>query len=171
MEKEWNRELCFLAMRQRDVESSYCVYCYVSLPHEAGTKELIESLLLLGKCVAVPKVEGDRLVFYAISGLRDLEKGRMGILEPKPSCIRVRDRTAPVIVPGLAFDREMHRIGYGGGYYDRFLEDEPQHPKIGLAFPFQMFERLPAESHDKSMNQVILPMTWHFPVSDTMNDV
>lgn len=159
-EKEWNQHNCLNVLLQESVRQAFCVYCYVSLPHEAGTEELIEKLLERRKCVAVPKVEGERLVFYAIRGREDLEKGTMGILEPKPGCLRVCDRTAPVIVPGLAFDGNMHRIGYGGGFYDRFLEKEPKHPAIGLAFPFQMLDKMPSEPHDKTMDTVIIPQIW-----------
>ena len=111
----------------------------------------------MGKYVAVPKVEGKKLVFYAIQGKKDLESGVMGIMEPKSSCLRIGDEFAPVIVPGIAFDREGHRIGYGGGYYDRFFDEEPDHPRFGIAYPFQLFDSLPAEAHDKGMDMVITP--------------
>lgn len=160
-EEEWNQLNCLRVLQLEPVMQAFCVYCYVSLPHESGTKELIDNLMAWGKCVAVPKVEGKRLVFYAINTREDLETGTMGILEPREGCLRVCDRTAPVIVPGLAFDQGMHRIGYGGGYYDRFLHAEPRHLSIGLAYPFQIVKRLPSEPHDKAMDLVITPYGWN----------
>lgn len=156
-EEAWNDAICQKLLSMRAIRQAFCVYCYVSFRHEAGTKQLINGLLEMGKYVAVPKVEGKRLVFYAIQGVRDLESGIMGIIEPKSSCLRISDPYAPVIVPGIAFDGAGHRVGYGGGYYDRFFEEEPNHPKFGIAYPFQLFEALPAEPHDKAMDLVITP--------------
>ena len=99
-EMEWNDAICKKILSLRTIRQAFCVYCYVSFRHEAGTEKLITSLLEMGKYVAVPKVEGKRLVFYAIQGKRDLESGVMGIMEPKLNCLRIRDEFAPVIVPG-----------------------------------------------------------------------
>lgn len=156
-EAEWNDAICRKILGLRSIRQAFCVYCYVSFRHEAGTEKLIEGLLEMGKYVAVPKGEGNRLVFYAIQGKRDLESGVMGIMEPKSGCLRIRDEFAPVIVPGTAFDREGHRIGYGGGYYDRFFEEEPDHPRFAIAYPFQLMDALPFEPHDKGMDMVITP--------------
>lgn len=156
-EEAWNDSICRKVLNMRAIRQAFCVYCYVSFRHEVGTKQLIACLLEMGKYVAVPKVEEKRLVFYAIQGVRDLESGVMGIMEPKPGCLRISDPYAPVIVPGIAFDQQGHRVGYGGGYYDRFFEEEPNHPKYGIAYPFQMFDSLPAEAHDKGMDLIITP--------------
>ena len=79
-EMEWNDAICKKILSLRTIRQAFCVYCYVSFRHEAGTEKLITSLLEMGKYVAVPKVEGKRLVFYAIQGKRDLESGVMGII-------------------------------------------------------------------------------------------
>ena len=156
-EAVWNEAILKKIMALKSVRLASCVYCYVSFQHEVGTKRVIECLLEMGKYVAVPKVNGKKLDFYALQSRRDLEPGVMGIMEPKEDCLRIRDLHAPVIVPGIAFDKEGRRIGYGGGYYDRFFEEEPEHEKIGIAYPFQIFDTVPAESHDKSMDMVITP--------------
>ena len=67
-ELEWNDAICKKILSLRTIRQAFCVYCYVSFRHEAGTEKLITSLLEMGKYVAVPKVEGKRLVFYAIQG-------------------------------------------------------------------------------------------------------
>lgn len=156
-ETEWDHAICSKILNLRSVRQAFCVYCYISFHHEAGTGKLIESLLDMGKYVAVPKVTGKKLVFYAIFGKCDLESGVMGIMEPKEECLRISDPFAPVIVPGIAFDREGRRIGYGGGYYDRFFEEEPDHKRLGIAYPFQLFDSVPAEPHDRGMDLVITP--------------
>lgn len=156
-ETAWNDAILNKVLRLKSIRQAFCVYCYVSFRHEAGTEKLIESLLEMGKYVAVPKVVGKKLVFYALQGKQDLEPGVMGIPEPKEDCLRISDLHAPVIVPGIAFDRAGHRVGYGGGYYDRFFEEEPDHERLAIAYPFQIFEAVPAESHDKGMDLVITP--------------
>ncbi|WP_077610797.1 5-formyltetrahydrofolate cyclo-ligase [Clostridium sp. Marseille-P2415] len=153
----WNEAICEQLLNLEEIRRAFCVYCYASLHHEAGTWKLIESLLKQGKYIAVPKVAGRELEFYAIFGKTDLEEGVMGIMEPKPSCLKIHDLKAPVIVPGIAFDKTGNRIGYGGGYYDRFFEREPHHLRIAIAYGFQMFDRVPAESHDICMDRIITP--------------
>ena len=155
----WDEAICQKVLSMPEIRQAFCVYCYISFYNEAGTGKLIKSLLEMGKYVAVPKVAGKHLDFYAIRGKKDLEEGVMGIMEPKSSCLKIYDGDAPVIVPGIAFDLEGHRVGYGGGYYDRFFESEPGHPRFGIAYDFQIFEKnqIPAEPHDKGMDLVITP--------------
>ena len=81
----------------------------------------------------------------------------MGIEEPSAGCRPVNDKSALVLVPGVAFDREGRRLGYGGGYYDRFFAREPKHPRWGLAYAFQIVEKLPKEEWDQKVERVILP--------------
>lgn len=157
VENMWNDAICEQLLNMDEIIRAFCVYCYVSFHREAGTWRFMETLLKKGKCVAVPKVIGKNLEFYAISGKEDLEKGVMGIMEPKPSCLRVHDPGAPVIVPGIAFDKLGNRLGYGGGYYDRFFEQEPSHPRIAIAYGFQIFDHVPTEPHDKPMDRIIIP--------------
>lgn len=153
----WNDSICEQLLNTEEVRKSFCIYCYASFLHEVSTWKFMDAVLKQGKYIAVPKVNGKELDFYAIFGKADLEEGTMGIMEPKQSCLKIHDEEAPVIVPGLAFDTEGNRIGYGGGYYDRFFKREPHHFGIALAYGFQMFDRIPAESHDVCMNRIITP--------------
>ncbi len=122
------------------------IYCYVDYNHEVCTRALIEAAWKAGKAVAVPKVEGRDLVFYRLDRFSSLAPGYYGILEPvEGEAVNWDD--ALMIMPGVAFDRTAHRIGYGGGFYDRFLEHRPMQ-KIALAFEFQIFEELPSEETD-----------------------
>lgn len=156
-EAAWNLEICRKVLGLEEIRRAFCVYCYISFHHEAGTGRLIEALLEMGKYVAVPKVVGKDLEFYSITGNGDLEEGAMGIMEPKSTCLKVWDTMAPVVVPGIAFDPCGHRVGYGGGYYDRFFEQEPGHKKLAIAYDFQVFEAIPAGHHDKSVDLIITP--------------
>lgn len=156
-ESVWNESICEQLLNLDEIRQAFCVYCYVSFHHEAGTWNLIEALLKQGKFPAVPKVTGKNLEFYAILGKTDLEEGVMGIMEPKAACLKIHDPKAPVVVPGIAFDAQGNRIGYGGGYYDRFFKQEPHHHRIAIAYSFQIFDQIPAQPHDIMMNRIITP--------------
>ncbi len=137
------------------------VFCYVALPYEVQTWRLIEGMLTKGKRVVVPKVarKNRRL---QLSQLRnpseDLAPGAFGVLEPKADNLRPisPNKLDLVVVPGLAFDRRGHRLGHGLGFFDRFLARLPKDtPTIGLAFRFQVFDRLPARAHDRAVKTVL----------------
>ena len=108
-----------------------------------------------GKRVAVPKVYGDTMKFIYLEDLSAVEKSSMGIPEPIADEPVAEDKTALVLMPGLAFDEAGHRIGYGGGFYDKFLTAEPNHPTLALCYDFQMFAHLDTEEFDIPVDQVL----------------
>lgn len=132
------------------------VYTYVSCRREPDTRRLISWLLDNRIPVAVPRVSGRDMDFYYIKSQNQLVPGFMDIPEPDSSCKKAGDLCALVILPGLAFDLEGGRLGYGGGYYDRFLAREPNHKTIGLAFAFQMVPRVPQEAYDKKADLIVV---------------
>lgn len=123
------------------------IYCYIDYRREVATRTLIEHAWSFGKKVAVPKVEGDDMVFYMIHSFDELECGYRGIWEPK-TLKPAQNQDALVIMPGAVFDTACHRIGYGKGYYDKYLHLHLKHKTMGLAFELQMMEEIPAEEHD-----------------------
>lgn len=133
------------------------VCCYVSVRGETGTDEIIRWLHSLGVRVALPRVCGKTMGFYYCDSLKALQPGAFGIPEPGPDCIPVREESAPVIVPGVAFSESFHRIGYGAGYYDRFFAEEPLHPRIAICYGFQLFRDFPADPYDKPMHAILTP--------------
>ena len=100
------------------------ILAYADYNHEVITEYLIEEAWKVGKEVAVPKVVGKDMVFYKLTDFSQLEPGYFQIPEPASGEI-VEWPTALMIMPGVAFDRENHRVGYGGGFYDRYLEKHP----------------------------------------------
>lgn len=146
---------------------------YVSYRSEVDTTMLIRQALADGKHVFAPKVSGKEMEFWQISSLEDLKEGYRGILEPEQS-ISFTDWISKHIgskvmmwMPGVAFDKERHRIGYGGGFYDRYLNrllqrleqtnsvDQVQTQfgrftltTAALAYSCQVLERIPYEEHD-----------------------
>lgn len=131
------------------------IYGYLPYNQEVRTVPMLEQALRDGKKVAVPKVVGDEMVFIYLSDLTQVEKGYAGIPEPVADEPVAHDETALVLMPGLAFDREGHRIGYGGGFYDKFLQREPMHPTLALCYEFQMLEHLETEEHDIPVDCVL----------------
>ena len=108
-----------------------------------------------GKKVAVPKVYGDTMRFIYLEDLNGIEKGYAGIPEPVADEPVAADETALVLMPGLAFDKVGHRIGYGGGFYDKFLSAEPTHPTVALCYDFQMLPNLETEEFDVPVDLVL----------------
>lgn len=137
------------------------VYCYMDLEKEAGTRDIISWCMSRGLHVAAPKVFGNNMEFFEITSLGSLKPGTMGILEPEDGAKRALEASSggsifcPVIVPGTAFGKNGGRVGYGGGYYDRFFAREPRHKMAGYCFSFQVLERIPLEDHDIKMDMVI----------------
>jgi len=132
---------------------------YASKKHEVQTHELIEQALLLGKRVAVPLTDMrcHCLHLSEVKCLRDLAPGHFGILEPTKATFRpVSPHSIDiVIVPGVAFDPQGNRIGYGMGFYDSLLRQMPHAKAIALAFEFQLVDEIPAEAHDVRVHRII----------------
>lgn len=162
----WDREVCRRVLSRPEIAGADWVLGYMALSWETGTRELLEALLKEGKRVALPRVALSRsggvqamprMDFFEIHSMEDLEEGAFHILEPGGRCPRADWRTAPVLVPGMAFTPDGMRLGKGGGYYDCFLEREPDHGTLALAYGFQMVETLPGEAHDRPVDMVITP--------------
>lgn len=131
------------------------IYGYLPYNQEVRTVPILEQALRDGKRVAVPKVYNDEMKFIYIDDFTLVSKGYAGIPEPIADEPVANDDTALVLMPGLAFDMDGHRIGYGGGFYDRFLAMEPNHPTLALCYDFQVFPRLDTEEFDIPVDCVI----------------
>ena len=131
------------------------IYGYMPYNQEVRTVAMLEQALKDGKRVAVPKCYGDEMKFIYLDDLTQVEKGYAGIPEPIADGPVADDKTALVLMPGLAFDPQGHRIGYGGGFYDKFLAAEPEHPTLALCYAFQMLPHLDTEEHDIPVNTVL----------------
>ena len=140
--------------KEEEFKKAKLVMVYVSLKDEVDTLTIIDETLKMGKRVCVPVIskEAKRLIAGEIKDRQeDLESQHFGIYQPKNGHVR----EVPlcdidlVIVPGIAFDKHNVRLGRGHGYYDRFLSGLPSAAKtIGLAFDFQLIEKLPQDPHD-----------------------
>lgn len=136
-------------------QAAKTIYGYLSYNQEVRTLPILEQALRDGKQVAVPKVFGDTMRFITITDLSAVEKGYAGIPEPIADGPVANDPTALVLMPGLAFDVNCNRMGYGGGFYDKFLEREPNHFTVGLCYDFQLLPHLETEPHDIPVSLVL----------------
>lgn len=146
---------------------------YVSYRSEADTRQLMKEALEAGRNVAVPKVVGTDMVFYRITDFSQLVEGYKGILEPDverceaiievhgAGAAQMQTQTGPVFslqtllfVPGCAFDKKGGRMGYGGGFYDRFMEAYPDALRVALAYEEQLVTEVPREAHDKQVDVI-----------------
>lgn len=141
------------------VQEAELIYVYASYGTEADTFGLIQACLDLGKQVALPRVLGREMDFYRIESLEDLQPGAYGIPEPGTHCLKVTPsfQKECMILPGLAFDRAGHRLGYGGGYYDRYLELHPFDAayRIALGYECQLTDHISAEPTDISVGKIV----------------
>ncbi|MBQ9140362.1 MAG: 5-formyltetrahydrofolate cyclo-ligase [Lachnospiraceae bacterium] len=136
---------------------------FVNYGSEISTEEIILEALKKGKKVFVPKVEGQDMVFYRISTMEELQEGYKGIKEPVGNTERFeyeayQKNRMLLLMPGVAFDMYGNRMGYGKGFYDRFLVDKEllQTYSIGIGYACQRVEQVPVEEHDLKPYQVIL---------------
>lgn len=150
------------------------ILAYVSYKSEVDTTLLIEQALSDGKAVFAPKVAGREMEFWRITSLDDLQEGYKGIREPIQSISFsewIKVCKVMMWMPGAVFDRERHRIGYGGGFYDRYLNrmagnmdgaaqmrNHAEHASFitaALAYSCQVLEQIPYEEHDRKPDLII----------------
>jgi len=134
-----------LFMASAAYQNAKTIYGYLPYNQEVRTVPMLEQALRDGKRVAVPKIYGDTMKFLYLDDLSKVEKNSMGIPEPVADEPVAEDKTALVLMPGVAFTKQGDRMGYGGGFYDRFLAEEPDHPTLALCYDFQIVESLPTE--------------------------
>lgn len=136
-------------------QNAKTIYGYLPYNQEVRTVPMLEQAMRDGKRVAVPKCYGDEMRFLYMEDLTKVEKGYAGIPEPIADGPVADDPTALVLMPGLAFTRDGKRMGYGGGFYDKFLASEPTHPTVALCYDFQMVADLPTEEYDIPVDCVL----------------
>ena len=150
-----SEKLGHLFAQSEAYKAAKTIYGYLPYNQEVRTVPMLEQALKDGKRVAVPKVYGEEMKFLYLDDLTKVEKGYAGIPEPIADGPVADDETALVLMPGLAFDPQGHRIGYGGGFYDKFLAAEPNHPTLALCYEFQMLPKLDTEEHDIPVDTVL----------------
>ncbi len=153
--KEKSRKIWDKLMAEPSYQKAQAVLVYMDYRSEVMTTGLVEELFKKGeKRVFAPRVEGMDIHFYEVHSMEDFESGYQGIREPKEDWEKLftlqmmSEMKGLVLVPGAVFDRQRGRMGYGKGFYDRFLAEYIGLNSVALAFSCQIAKRVPVEEHD-----------------------
>lgn len=153
-----DRAICHNLTTTKVFRRAQTILLYISLPIEVDTTALMETALRQGKRVAAPRcVPGTRdMEFFLITSTDDLEPGTFGVMEPDPKrCVKLMDFTRSVcVVPALAYDTAGYRLGYGGGYYDRFLASYDG-VTAGIVYHRFLYDRLLHGRYDRVVNLLV----------------
>ncbi|WP_069997525.1 5-formyltetrahydrofolate cyclo-ligase [Cellulosilyticum sp. I15G10I2] len=151
-------------------EDAETIFLYAAFNVEIQTRFLDEFARSKGKKTAYPKIQSDigEISFYCINSLKELQAQSyrtMKIYEPDP---QLHKKVLPakndiIIVPGLAFDLQGNRIGYGGGFYDKYLKSYPEVYKLGICMDFQLFNQIPAEVFDVKIDGIVTETSYYLP--------
>ena len=159
-----NKQELDLVIFNKVIESKYYkkatnIFIFVSQEDEVDTINIINHALKHNKIICVPKVISklQGMEVLQIKSLEELEPGKFGIFEPKLGNTIISAETIElVLLPGLAFDKEGGRLGYGGGFYDRYLMKlNKDTPKIGLGYDFQIVDKVIMEKYDNYIDGII----------------
>lgn len=151
-------------IKTKEYNNAKTIMFYVSKDNEVETRPMIENAMKNGKNISVPKTDriNHKLHPVMIKKLdTDLRLGHFGLHEPEFDIKKIVpiNKINLIITPGIAFDRNGNRLGWGKGYYDIFLEGAKAIPKIGLAYDFQIVPELPRDKHDIPVDMVITEKT------------
>lgn len=154
--EEKSRDICKSVIEHPWFGEADIILLYMDYNHEVMTGQMIEAAWSMGKCVGLPKVHGDHMEYYRVDSYEQLIPGTFGIMEPKEGLLRLEiakddnetKTKVLAVMPGVAFDRKLDRIGYGGGYYDRYYEKRTKIRKIAVAFELQLVPFIEAEQFD-----------------------
>lgn len=171
--REQNKTITNIILNTALYESATFILSYVSHGSEVDTTELIRHAVRDGKKVYVPKILGNGVMdFFQCEDMSQLHPGKMGILEPEadpcglfPYTTHISldsSENCMILVPGLAFDQKLGRLGFGGGFYDRYLSSFRKKMAIGMAFNEQMIDEVPMGQEDVPVDLVVTPARAYF---------
>lgn len=152
----WSLRIQQRLTERREFLAATTIALYSPILNEAFTEEVFRTARSAGKKVAYPRVHPGELEFVEVTSRKELEPGAFGVLEPTGAGTVPMTELDLLVVPGVAFDRQGHRLGYGKGFYDRALHDRRNNARlVGLGYGFQIVEVLPAEVHDVRMDLIV----------------
>ena len=161
LRETWSREICNYLLQHILLQETKHIYAYSAIASEVSLQHLIMEMLSQEKMIGLPAVCGENMEFYAISKDMVLKEGAFHIMEPQPSSDRwMQYENGICLVPGLGFDRSGNRIGYGKGYYDRYLASYPQLLRIGCCFDGQLIHQIACEENDLPMDYIVTQSGW-----------
>lgn len=132
------------------------LFLYAPLGNEIDMSKLFYFAKENGKAIGFPKVMSkEEILFYRVQELNELEAGKFGLLEPNSQWVMECSKLTLMIIPGIAFDLQGYRIGFGAGYYDRYLSKNSPLATFGVAYSWQVFDQIPKEEYDLALTRII----------------
>ena len=137
-------------------KKSQNIALYSDINSEVSTINIFKKSSLNGKKLYFPKVVDSSLNFYLVNDFSELEPCYKGIFEPSAEAKKVSKKDIDLIlIPGLGFDTEGNRLGYGEGFFDKYLKNMPRHKSVALAFDFQILNHIPTSVHDVRIGWIL----------------
>lgn len=149
-----SQEICKHIIESSIFQSAGHIFAYYPLGNEADVRPVVKAAWRMGKHVAFPKVFGDVMRYFEISDFSQLHPGTFGVMEPEETC-PVDWNHALVLTPGVAFDQKGNRMGFGKGYYDKYLAKFPECITIGVSYGLQLAEQIPVEVTDIPLDYMV----------------
>lgn len=155
LKAKYDAAICAQLETQIESMKARIIHAYLPMGAEINIRPLLENLLQKGITIATPKtLAKPNMENRILTSFNDLENGVFGTKHPAQP--NVFDGSFDlIIIPGLAFDSNNYRLGYGGGYYDTFLKSQDQSIKLGVFYPFQKVFEVPIEKHDIQLDGII----------------
>ena len=154
-----DKNIIFSLKEKEFYKNSENIFIYLGFGSEIDTKSYIQDFINDGKHIFIPRtdIKTKKMEAVEITSLDGLKENKYGILEPDNNKEEFyKNNLDLIILPGVAFDHSGRRVGYGGGYYDRYLEDiDKRIIKVALIYDFQLLENVPAEEHDIKADYII----------------
>jgi len=156
---EWDKNIFDLFINSELYKKAKVIFVFVSFKSEVNTHQIIETALKDSKTIYVPKIQLKEkgMEIFEINSLEQLKLGYFNILEPQEGCLSApMDSIDLILMPGVAFDRRGGRVGYGKGFYDRFLRNMIKTVnKIALAYDLQILDKVPMDEFDVRIDGII----------------
>lgn len=152
--KDYSLKICNLLERSEEYQTMGVIYFYYPMRNEVNLLPLAEKALRMGKLTGFPKVEGNIINFYQVSSLAQFQEGNFQVMEPVSKILLTEERPL-ILTPGVAFDKNKNRMGYGRGYYDRYGAGFPGSIRIGTAYDSQVVDEIPADGLDIPMHKIV----------------
>ncbi len=154
--EDWSEGVCAHIVHNAMFMETEAVYGYMPIQNEADVTSVLQQALSMGKKVALPRVNGEDMDFYLINSLEDVEEGSFHVMEPKTDC-PLYESPGLMLVPLVVFDFKGNRIGYGKGFYDRYMKRTENIEKtlMGVGYEMQRVDEIPADESDYPLDYFV----------------
>lgn len=157
--RQWSSSICTHILESHFYQSADTILAYMPIRNEVDIRGILEQSLKDKKALYLPKVHGKEMRFYQVKDLQMLHPGAYGILEPE-EILPLDVPKGLMLVPGVAFSKNGFRIGYGGGFYDRYLCEKNQIVTVGVCYEQQICSQLTPEVFDQPVDELVTECGW-----------